>query len=376
LKFIDSDVPAPGDVRAQLPYRNVSSVFKFIDEQKSSEKPFFAWVSIAEPHNPYQVPAPYFDMFPPNEIPPTIAGPEALERKGERFVWVRSIWEKVLGDAIDQRIARARSNYFGMLRLIDDQFKRLIEGLEQRKIIDNTIIIFLSDHGDFVGEYGLMRKGPDLPNLLTRIPMIWKGPGIKAQGRRDGVFVNIVDIFPSLCDLLDVERPFGVQGKSIKPLLANTDFDEREFNTAYSESGFSGLYWNDRDHLSVQEEGACYKWETFDCLNTWTQAGQVRMIRKGSFKLQLDMMGTGYLYNVEVDPMELENLFDDEAFISIKADLLSELSATMMRVTDLLPTPRSRYRTKIHPKGYWFDDGFVMDDPGVKHIGASPKQYK
>ena len=279
-----------------------------------------------------------------------------------------------MGDAIDQQLQGSFELFRNAQGLIDDQFKRLIEGLEQRKIIDNTIIIFLSDHGDFVGEYGLMRKGPDLPNLLTRIPMIWKGPGIKSQGRRDGVFVNIVDIFPSLCDLLDVERPFGVQGKSIKPLLANTDFDEREFNTAYSESGFSGLYWNDRDHLSVQEEGACYKWETFDCLNTWTQAGQVRMIRKGSFKLQLDMMGTGYLYNVEVD-VELENLFDDEAFISIKADLLSELSATMMRVTDLLPTPVS-ILTKIHPKGYWFDDGFVMDDPGVKHIGASPKQYK
>ena len=115
--------PSPGGVEMQHPYRNVSSALKFMDGLDGT-KPFFAWVSFAEPHNPYQVPEPYFNLFPPETLPPVHAGKELLGEKGERFLWLRSVWEKVLGENIEERILRARSNYHGMLRLIDDQFKR------------------------------------------------------------------------------------------------------------------------------------------------------------------------------------------------------------------------------------------------------------
>lgn len=371
LKFIDSMEPSPGDVSDQLPYRNVSSALKFVDEVKETEKPFFAWVSFAEPHNPYQVCEPYFSMFPPHLLPPLSTGPENLEGKGPRYTWIRGIWEKVLGTEIEQRINRDRSNYLGMLRLIDDQFKRLIEGLEQRNLLDNTLVIFLSDHGDFMGEYGLVRKGPDLSDVLTHIPMIWRGPGIANQGRVGTNFVNIVDILPTLCDYLGVQTPFGVQGKSLRPLLENTAYDSKEYETAYSETGFGGLYWDEEDNLTPQEEKACHLWETFDCLNTWTQCGQVRMLRKGEYKIQVDMLGTGYLYNLKDDPMEINNLWDGEMYQAIKADMLTELTAAMLRATDPIPAPRNRYRTKLHPKGFWFDKEFHASDPGVLQVPKS-----
>ena len=179
-RHMETHAPSPGGVEVQHPYRNVSSAFKFLDT-RPREKPFFLWLSFAEPHNPYQVPAPYFDLFPPESLPPPAAGPEALAPKGHKFVWLPQVWEQVLGPERERRILRARSNYHGMLRLIDDQFKRFIEGLEARNLAENTIVIFLSDHGDFVGEYGLIRKGPDLPELLTRIPFVWRGPGIRPQ---------------------------------------------------------------------------------------------------------------------------------------------------------------------------------------------------
>jgi arylsulfatase A-like enzyme len=94
LNFIDSQEPSPGDVKAQLPYRNVSSALKFIDMvQKEGKQPFFAWVSIAEPHNPYQVPEPYFSLFPPESLPPISTSAADLENKGQKFSWIRSIWE-------------------------------------------------------------------------------------------------------------------------------------------------------------------------------------------------------------------------------------------------------------------------------------------
>lgn len=365
-KHMEMHEPSPGGVCVQHPCRNVSSALKFIDGV-GGKQPFFAWVSFAEPHNPYQVPEPYFNMFPPESLPSFAGSAADLAEKGERFVWLRSVWEKILGPDIESRIARARSNYHGMLRLIDDQFKRLIEGLRERGLEENTVVLYLSDHGDFVGEYGLIRKGPDLPDVLCRIPFIWRGPGIKAGERSAEGYVSIVDILPTLCDMIGAEVPFGCQGKSILPLLTGADIPYGEFECAYAESGFGGLYWNEEDELDLITEGASQNMVTFDCLNTWTQCGQVRALWKDGFHIQLDMMGNGYLYDVDNDPCELHNLWKEEAYAEKKAALLRELAAAMMRAADPLPVPRYRYRIKIHPKGYWQQD-FRAVDPGVRRL--------
>ena len=360
-RHMETHSPSPGGVEVQHPYRNVSSALKFLDG-RPADKPFFLWLSFAEPHNPYQVPAPYFDLFPPESLPPVKAGPQALAAKGAKYTWIRGVWERVLGPDIDKRILRARSNYHGMLRLIDDQFRRFIEGLESRRLADDTIVIFLSDHGDFVGEYGLIRKGPELPEILTKIPFVWRGPGIKARGTENNNCINIVDIFPTLCGLLGLETPFGVQGKNILPLLEGKNIPEKEYETAYSESGFGGLYWDEDDSLDLLSEGASRAYseegrpKNFDELNTWTQCGQVRMLRKGRYKIQVDMLGAGYLYDLESDPAELKNLFDDPEYLAVKADMLTELTAAILRACDPIPAPRKRYHYKVHPQGWWFQN--------------------
>lgn len=356
---------SPGGIEVQHPYRNVNAALRFLD-QVPKEKPFFAWVSFAEPHNPYQVPEPYFDLFPPDKLPPVHGNADVLPEKGERFVWLRNVWEQVLGEEIEERILRSRSNYHGMLRLIDDQFRRLIEGLRERGLEKDTVVIYLSDHGDFVGEYGLIRKGPDLPDILCRIPMVWRGPGIRAQGLCGEPYVSIVDILPTICDMLELSVPFGSQGKSILPLLKGDNIPKGEYDLAYAESGFGGTYWSGRDSLTLWEEGASSRqMDRFDCLNTWTQCGQVRAVWKGNYHIQLDMMGHGYLYDLSDDPYELRNLWTRTGMESVKMQMLTELSAAMMRAADPLPAPRRRYRTRIHPKGYWHQE-YTAEDPGVR----------
>ena len=351
-----SDGLAPGGAELQYPFRNVTHSLDFIDNHTGG-KPFFLWLSFAEPHGPYQAPAPYFDMFPPESLPAAAGEDIPPELKGRRFKWAKDMLEKAAGGdtagiGMKEKTLRMRSNYHGMLRLIDDQFKRFVNALSERRILEDTLIIFLSDHGDFAGEYGMMRKGPDLPEVLTRIPMVWRGPGVTPQGAVDGCFVNTVDILPTLCDMLKLESPFGCQGKSILPLLAGKDIPENEFDCAYSESGYGGLYWDGDDALDPAAEGALSN-GNFDALNTWTQCGQVRMLRKGDYKIQLDMLGAGYLYDIKNDPAELKNLWDDAGALSIRADMLTALSAVMMRNTDPIPAPHNRYRIKTHPKGYW-----------------------
>lgn len=368
-RHMEMHEPAPGGVTVQHPYRNVSSALKFIDGT-GKDQPFFAWVSFAEPHNPYQVPEPYFDLFPPSSLPPLSGTTADLAGKGERFVWIRQVWENILGEDIEDRILRARSNYLGMLRLIDDQFRRLVEGVRERGIEEDTLILFVSDHGDFAGEYGLIRKGPDLPDVLCHIPFVCKGPGIRPAGRFADGYVSLTDLLPTFCDLLDTPVPFGCQGKSILPLLTQTSADTKEYGCAYAESGFGGLYWNENDALDLITEGASEKMETFDCLNTWTQCGQVRSLWKDGFHIQLDMMGTGFLYHTDQDPLELHNLWEDPGHAEIRSRLLQELCSQMMKAADPLPVPHYRYRTKVHPKGYWYDN-WSAPDCGVRKMGAS-----
>lgn len=363
-KHMEMHAPSPGGVEVQHPYRNVTSAFKFLDTERRADTPFFMWLSFAEPHNPYQVPEPYFDMFPPETLPPLATNADDCAKKGEDFVWERRAWEKVLGADIENRIQRMRSNYHGMLRLIDDQFRRFMEGLEARGLRENTVVVFLSDHGDYVGEYGLLRKGVGLPEVLTRVTMAWQGPGI-VQKTDTSSFVNLVDILPTVCDFIGEEIPFGSQGRSLVPLLCGESVSRGEFDVGYSEYGYGGLYWNEDDHLTTAADRCLTDGKTFACMSSWTQAGQTRMARKGDWKIQMDMLGNGFLYNLKEDPYELHNLFDDEAYTAVKAEMLASLTAAVLRASDPIPAPRNRYRTKLHPKGYWFDDSYIADDPGV-----------
>jgi len=362
-KHMESHVPSPGGVENQHPYRNVSAAFDFIDNHRGDD-PFFMWLSFAEPHNPYQVPEPYFDMFPPESLPPVACGAECCELKGSDYVWERKAWEYVLGEDCEKRIARTRSNYHGMLRLIDDQFRRFMEGLETRGLRDNTVVVFLSDHGDFVGEYGLIRKGVGLPEVLCRITMAWQGPGFVSRCDNESC-VNLVDILPTVCELCGEPVSFGNQGKSLVPLLRGEKVPEKEFDTAFCEFGHGGLYWNEKDKLTPADDRCITDGTTFACISSWTSGGQLRALRKGDMKIIMDMMGNGQLYDLKRDPYEINNIWSASEYAAQKTDMLAELTAAILRADDPIPAPHNRYRSKRHPRGYWFDEAYVSEDPGV-----------
>jgi arylsulfatase A-like enzyme len=342
--------PTPFPLECQCPYRAVSSALNWIDTIK--DQPFFLWLSFPEPHNPYQVPEPYFSMFGPDSVPPTRSGKEALKVKGFKFQFTRQLGERAFPD-YDKQVVRARSNYFGMLRLIDDQIKRFVQSLKEKGIYDNTIIIFLSDHGDFVGEYGLVRKGPELPEVLTRIPMFFVGPGIISGTQPHTAHVSITDIMPTLCEAIGLALPVGVQGRSLWPLLTGGDYPKEEFISVYAEHGFGGLHYTAQDKLDPVKEGAINSAISYDELNSWSQSGTMRMLHKGDWKLVFDMQGNGQLYNLTKDPVELKNLYDDHELTEIKQQMLADLMAWTLRVQDPLPLPRRRYIMKTDPHNYW-----------------------
>ncbi len=347
--------PTPFPVACQGPYRAVSDATQWIDglaNGDSAGQPFFLWLTFAEPHNPYQVPEPYFSMFPVESLPPTLSDERALEGKGFKYQFTWDLGHRGFPDYDLQR-PRARANYAGMLRLIDDQVQRFVEHLDARGLRENTILVYLADHGDFVGEYGLMRKGPEVPEVLMRVPMIWAGPGIDARDGAHTAHVSLVDVMPTLCEALGIPLPDGVQGRSLWPLLAGEPYPEAEFESVYAEQGFGGLHSVQGDDLVSLEDDGLNPEVSFDCLNSRSQSGTMRMLRKGRWKLALDMQGRGQLYDLERDPVELDNLYGRAGYGEVERELLADLLAWTLRAQDPLPLPRRRYVMKTDPRNYW-----------------------
>jgi arylsulfatase A-like enzyme len=332
--------PTPFPLERQLPYRIASGAIEAIEEA-DPERPMFLWASFPEPHNPYQVPEPYFSLFAEDEVPDRVAGPDAIPRKSEKYRWLRTLIEEKR-PGYDDGWRRYRANYLGMLRLLDDQIRRLVEHLGPRA--DNTVVVFLADHGDYVGEYGLQRKGAGMPECLMRIPLQFTGPGVAAQPRRDEL-VSMVDVLPTLCALAGAQVPEGVQGRSLAPLLAGQDPPPGEFDSIYAELGYGGVPYgvDERPPLHFPYEGA-----SFDELNSVTHSGGQRMVRLGRHKLLMDGEGRGELYDLDADPAELSDRFDDPECAAVRDALLVRLVRWTVRVADDLPTGAYRPKTVPH----------------------------
>lgn len=282
-------------------------------------------------------------MFP--DVPDRLGGPEAAQAKGGDFAWLRRLIEEKR-PGYDDLVQRYRSNYCGMLRLIDDQLRRLVTRI--RDIAPDTVFIFLSDHGDYAGEYGLQRKGAGLPEMLVRVPLLVAGPGGTAGAQRDE-FVSLADLFPTVCELAGRDIPPGVQGRSLAPVLRGEPFPAAEFDTIYVEGGFGGMPYDEdeRPPLHFPYEGTRY-----DELNSVTQSGTSRMVRRGRWKLQYDVLGRGELYDVQADPLELQNRWDDPDLANVRADLLAVLARWCLRVADDLPVTRA-YTPKRPPHNWY-----------------------
>jgi len=341
LHHMASHEPTPFPLECQYPHRIVNNAQNWIDE--SSDAPFFLWMSFPEPHNPFQVPEPYYSMFPPEDLPATRADETVLAQKGERWQWLHAQWERVCDDFPKER-ERTRANYHGMLRLIDDQVRRFVDWLEATGRMDNTLIVCTSDHGDFVGEYGLIRKGPDLPEPLARIPFFVVGPGVE-PGCHDDAHVSICDLMPTLCTTAGAPVPYGAQGRNLWPLLTGQS-GGGAFDSAYAEQGLGGTRFTGAEMEAMNDPDAPPPGCTFDCLNNMTQSGVLRMVRKGKWKLVADDSGRQQLYDVVADPAELQDRIDDPDLKDTVINMQQELITWTLRMQDPIPEPKGKYRFK------------------------------
>ncbi len=344
--------PAPGGVEVQNPYRIVSHATEWIDSL-DADRPFVLEISFPEPHNPYQAPEPYYDLFPPESIPPNTVGDEYLALASDELRYLRTIG--LAGDpGYVASMPRARSNYLGMLRLIDDQVKRLVNHLEANGRLADTLLLITSDHGDYFGEYGLMRKGVGVSDILMRIPLVAVGFGVTPREHPMSSFASLADIFPTICDYIGAAVPNGVQGRSLRPVLEDSPRVRPDADSAYGEQGIGGerftiaeLEGDTLPGLPTTDDvvGA----PSFDELNAVTQAGRMRMVRVGDWKLVADSSGSVALFNVADDPSEIADLAGKAEHRDRVASLLRVLTRWLILTEDELPLPANGYRRLPQP---------------------------
>ena len=173
-------------------------------QQKSESElaPFALWVSFPDPHEPFEAPRRYVDMFPPVDVvlPPQRTDEYTDGTSPERNRVLARMMRQT--DDLEEHRRGVISVYQAMTRFVDDGISRILDKLDELGLRDNTIVVFTADHGDFMGEHGMAVKGGVFYDCLVRVPMIvsWPGGGVP-QGVVDGSMTSTLDILPTLLEL-------------------------------------------------------------------------------------------------------------------------------------------------------------------------------
>lgn len=196
----------------------------FIEDAAAQHEPWYAWASFPDPHHPMTPPGEWFDRHAPAdiELPGTIGdamhhGPDYLRRFQRRAPAEQRSWVAPCGATDHELLRECIAATYGTIEFIDDGVGRLISAVDRLGQLDNTIVVFTSDHGDMMGEHGLMLKGFMPYRGTMQVPMVIADPR-RASGRTSSLSSSI-DLGSTLMDLCDVPAHDGVQGHSLVPLL-------------------------------------------------------------------------------------------------------------------------------------------------------------
>lgn len=278
-----------------------------IDRAADAQKPFFYWASFQDPHNPYVVPEPWATLHDPATVP-TPAPSQDLSTKPDFYDTLArgkfygddpELQDKVWGDAkvrpelTAEDAQKVRAVYYGMVSLMDQQIGRILDRLEADGTIDNTLIVFTSDHGDYLGDHGFWGKGLPTYEGMQRVPFIVAHPQCQRRGKISHALQSLVDIPATLLAAANLPAPAGNQG-----LDQFASWIDPAKNT--------------RDHCRLEFRPAQGPFK------------QVTFIEE-RFKIVLyATRDYGELYDLEADPDQSRNLFTDPAHREVRDRLTAK----------------------------------------------------
>ena len=275
---------------------------------------------LLDPHSPFDPPEEYRCRYDEDDLPDPHFQEGDLDIQA-RLEGVDFQHKASPPEAFDAKGKMAA--YYAMVELIDHNVGRLLDHLEESGQRENTLFIFTSDHGEMLGDHGLISKGCRFYEGLVRVPLIMALPGLFRDTRRCETLVELIDIAPTLLDLAGVPHPPRMQGRSLLPILAG----EAEAD----------------DHRDFVR---CEFFNTCEGIGTdWKSAGsRANMVRDRRFKLAVyHGQEYGELYDLEEDPWEHVNLWECEAHRAVKNRLMRTAFDALAFSVDLGPRRIGRY---------------------------------
>jgi arylsulfatase A-like enzyme len=287
------------------------------------ETPFFLMVSFPDPHHPFNPPGKYWDMYKPEQFP----APEAFSRNDwEPPKLVQNIIkERETGKAnltgmntigVTAREAQeARALTCGMIACVDDAIGQVLAALDRSGKRDDTVVIFTSDHGDHLGDHRLMLKGAEQYQSIVRVPFVWADPQAVQKPRRTDALASTMDIGATVLERAEIEPASGMQAKSFLGALDGKAARDSVFIQYDHQHPSPGTDVPPRVHSLIDER---YRLSVF----------------QGT--------GWGELYDLQNDPGEFDNLWDDPAHASTRARMTEKLLLTELEHIDRVPMPTRR----------------------------------
>ena len=300
--------PRKWDLPEEFHYNvwTADKTIEFMDEAADADKPFMIWSSFHDPHPPYIVPEPWASLYDPDLMHPGELTPGEHDRNPDYFRQSAvennpEFWREACRDqgAIHggsfqggdrETLKKNMACYYGMVSFMDQQIGRILDALDARGLTENTLVVFTSDHGHFLGQHGLNAKAIHHYEDLLRVPFIVRFPGRVPENRVSTDLQNLVDLPRTFLATAGVDIPIHLQGLDQTPSWqgggAVRDVSITENHHGYTRFHMTTLV-TDRYKLTVHRDG-----------------------------------DQGELFDLEADPGEVHNLWDDPTSASLKSHLL------------------------------------------------------
>lgn len=284
-------------------------------------KPFFVWSSFHDPHPPYLVPEPWASLYDPADMIPGAvtpgehdANPEHFRRTQEKgYAWWRAAIEgegavhgghSHLYDS--ESLRKDMAAYYGMVSFMDEHIGRILVELNRLGLAEDTLVVFTTDHGHFLGRHGLIAKAIHMYEDLIRLPWIVRWPGRVPAGRVSSSLQNLVDLAPTFLSAAGLEPPGIMTGLNLLPSWCEGKA-VRRWSITENHHGrrrfHMRTYVNERYKLTVYRTGR-----------------------------------DGELFDLVADPGEIRNLWHDPSARKLKADLMEAfLQATLEMEPERMP---------------------------------------
>ena len=294
-----------------------------------SSPPWFYNINIFDPHHAFDPPKRLLDKYLaradslplPNYLPGEWEDKTVFQRLDHAHAYNNTSTPHhfCFDEMTPEDHRNIKAAYYAMVELIDIQFGRLMAALEESGEIDNTIVVFTSDHGEMLGDHGIYLKGPYFYEGMAHVPLIvsWKGhftPGVRLQ-----TLTELTDLAPTFEELCLGEIEPGVQGRSLAGVLTGRQDPASHRDSVYCEY-YEAMPW----HTQPEAHGT--------------------MVFDGRYKLsRFHTSKEGELYDLQADPGELRNLWADPAHSQVKIRMLELLADRMADTVDPLPLATDKW---------------------------------